>query len=698
MNVSEWLMERLSSNKRKYAFNELAKIFPGNHEELKNTVREQLAQGNVLVSKRGKLFLPGSFGIVKGRIDVKRSGFAFVIDKQGDIFVPSDKKGGAINGDIVAVKIIQDDVAGKRREGAVVSIIEKTTSRVVGTLSGRFVIPDDDRIEEIFISKSNSGGAKAGQKVVVDIIERANATQNAQGNIIEVLGAAGEPNVELKSVIRSYELPETFPSNVVREAERVALKRYDIKGREDFRLHRVFTIDGADAKDLDDAVSIQKTNSGYSLGVHIADVSSYVQEGSDLDKEAFKRGTSVYLANSVLPMLPKALSNGSCSLNEGEERLTLSCIMQIDEQGNVQSARVCESVILSKHRLTYSDVEKLLTGGYRQLEDEYADIVEDIRIMGELASKMRVRREDKGSIDFDIAETEFSYGSDGQVISIKPKERTAAEKLIEEFMLAANKAVAQMYFWREIPFVYRVHEPPDEEKMHDFAAFYSNYGKLKGRSSNVHPKTLQGVLKDIKGKPYESIVSQVLLRSLKKAEYSSECKGHYGLAFDHYCHFTSPIRRYPDLAVHRIIKLDLAGKLQNALDKLAAKTNVIALQSSRRERNAMEAERAVDDIKRAEFMRGKEGRVYDAVVSGVAKNVIFVQLDNTVEGVLPLASLRDDYYVYMDKLHCVIAERTRQRISLGDAIRVRLMNVCVYPPRIEFERANKSGGVDERSC
>ncbi len=688
METKEWLISELSACKKKIDFNELAQRYPGDPAELKDTVREQIAKGSVLASKRGKLFLPGDFGIFTGQLDVKRSGFAFLLNEHGDIFIASDKKGGAMNKDVVAVKIIESSEPGKRREGEVINIIEKANASIVGTLTGRFVKPDDDRLDEVFIEKSNLGGAKNGQKVVVKITARANSAHSAQGCITEILGKAGEPDVEIKSVIKSFGLPEDFMQEAEDEAAHAALQ-FDDSGREDYRSETIFTIDGADAKDLDDAVSIRRTQYGYQLGVHIADVAFFVKEGSKLDKEAFLRGTSVYLADTVLPMLPKALSNGACSLSEGEERLAVSCIMEVDTRGNVQSARVCESVIRSKHRLTYSDVEKVLHGGYQQLEREYADIIDDLRTMGELAVKMRTRREDKGSIDFEIDETEFKYDENGRAIGVNQRERGDAEKLIEEFMLAANRAVAQMYYWREIPFLYRVHEPPEEEKMRSFAAFYANYGKLKGQPSSVHPKTLQGILKDIKGLPHENIVSQIMLRSLKKAEYSSECKGHFGLSFTHYCHFTSPIRRYPDLAVHRIIKHDISGRLNGkVIDKLAKQTPIIAQQSSQRERAAMEAERAVDDIKRAEYMYGKEGNVYDGVVSGVSRNVIFVQLDNTVEGVIPLSSLKDDYYVYIEKLYCVIGERTRKRISLGDAMRVRVVSVSVYPPRIEFEPAD----------
>jgi ribonuclease R len=529
------------------------------------------------------------------------------------------------------------------------------------------------------------GGGHNNQKVVVEIIKRGKEGKSPEGRVIEVLGTAGVASVELKSLIRQYDLPEAFPADVESEAVKSAGLILDTKDREDLRGMNVFTIDGADAKDLDDAVSIKKLDDGYELGVHIADVAQYVKEGSKLDKEAFKRGTSVYLADTVIPMLPQALSNGACSLSEGTDKLTLSCFMKIDAQGHIHEARVAQTVIHSKHRLTYSDVNKIFDGGHDELESEYADILSDLLEMKELAAKLRARREEKGSIDFDLEETGFKYDEEGRVIGVGPRIRGEAERLIEEFMLAANKSVAEMYFWREIPFVYRVHEQPDEEKMRTFAAFYENFGKIKGKIENIRPKTLQGVLEDVKGKPHENIINQIMLRSLRKAEYNPECKGHFGLSFQYYCHFTSPIRRYPDLAVHRIIKRDLNGRLTaNAIDTLAVWVEEASKQSSIRERAAMEAERAVDDMKKAEYMFGKEGQEFDGIISGVSRNVIFVQLDNTVEGVIPLSSLQDDYYVYNEKLYCVIGERTRQKLSMGDEMRVRVESVSVYPPRIEF--------------
>jgi ribonuclease R len=687
LDIGEWIINELGSHDKKLEFDELLHAL-GPEEDpaaVRETVGQLISQGKVLRSKKGKLFLPGRFGLYTGRLDVKRSGFAFLPDIDGDIFISADNKGGAMHGDLVVVRQLLAAETDRKREGEVVEILEEKQTRLVGTLMGRYVRPDDERLDEVRISKKDVTGAKDGQKVVVDIKKRARKGESAEGSIVEVLGKAGLAQVELKSLIRQYELPEEFPDEVQAEAEHVASRKISAQGREDWRDRNVFTIDGADAKDLDDAVSIQRLENGWELGVHIADVAQYVTEGSKLDKEALKRGTSVYLADTVIPMLPKALSNGVCSLSAGTDKLTLSCIMTLDARGQIIDSRQAQSIIRSKHRLTYSDVNALFDGD-EALREKYADILEDLLEMRELALILRRLREEKGSIDFDLEESAFKYDEKGRVTGVGPRDRGEAERLIEEFMLAANKTVAETYYWRQLPFVYRVHEQPDEEKMQIFLAFYSNFGKVKGKMESIHPKALQGILNDVKGTPHENIINQILLRSLKKAEYSPECKGHFGLSFPYYCHFTSPIRRYPDLAVHRVVKSDLSGRMtKKAVEAMEARVSDISRQSSIRERVAMEAERAADDMKKAEFMYGKEGQEFEGVVSGVSRNVFFVELDNTVEGVIPLSSLQDDYYVYNEKMYCVVGERTRRRISLGDEMRVRLVSVSVYPPRIEFE-------------
>lgn len=687
MDITEWIINELGSHDKKIEFDELLRgLEPQeNPAEVREAVQQLITQGKVLRSKKGKLFLPGRFGLYTGRLDVKRSGFAFLPDDDGDIFISADNKGGAMHGDLVVVRQLLAAETDRKREGEVIDILEEKQTRLVGTLMGRYVRPDDERLDEVRVSKKGVEGAKDGQKVVVDIKKRAQNGESAGGRIVEVLGKAGLAQVELKSLIRQFELPEDFPDEVKAEAQRAASRRITAQDREDWRDRNVFTIDGADAKDLDDAVSIRKLENGWELGVHIADVAQYVVEGSKLDKEALRRGTSVYLADTVIPMLPKELSNGVCSLSAGTDKLTLSCIMTLDERGHIIDSRQAQTIIRSKHRLTYSDVNALFDGD-EALRAKYADILDDLLEMRELAVILRKLREEKGSIDFDLEESAFQYDEKGRVIGVGPRDRGEAERLIEEFMLAANKTVAETYYWRQLPFVYRVHEQPADEKMEIFLAFYSNFGKVKGKMEAVHPKALQGIINDVKGTPHENIVNQILLRSLRKAEYSPECKGHFGLSFPYYCHFTSPIRRYPDLAVHRVVKSDLNGRLnKRTIEALEARVSEISRQSSIRERVAMEAERAADDMKKAEFMYGKEGQEFDGVVSGVSRNVFFVELDNTVEGVIPLSSLQDDYYVYNEKMFCVVGERTRRRISLGDEMRVRLVSVSVYPPRIEFE-------------
>jgi ribonuclease R len=687
LEIKDKIIQALKASRGMQDFDALTRGMEEKPAELRQAVQELIAEGRVLRSAKGKLFLPGTNGFFTGRLEVKRQGFAFLLHEAGDIFIPSDSKGGAMDGDLVVVRLLSAAESDRKREGEVTQILEEKRHVIVGVLSGKFVLPDDERLDDIYIAKKGSGGARNGQKVVVELKRRAKGGHSAEGRVTEVLGAAGAGPVEMKSIIRRLELPEAFPQEVEQEAAAVAAYKPNLKKREDYRDQTIITIDGADAKDLDDAVSVKKLEDGYELGVHIADVADYVKAGSKLDKEALKRGTSVYLADMVIPMLPHALSNGACSLNEGQDKLTLSCVMKVDAKGRVTDSHIAESVICSRHRMTYSGVNAIFAGD-TALTRKYADIYDNLMLMKQLAEVLRERREEKGSIDFELEEAAFTYGADGRVTEVGARERGDAERLIEEFMLTANKTVAETYFLRELPFVYRVHDQPDNEKMNTFAMFYANFGRIHGTLEDAHPKKLQAILHEIKGTPHENIVSEVLLRSMKKAEYSPECKGHFGLSFKFYCHFTSPIRRYPDLMVHRIIKDDLAGRMTpKHVAALEAIVEQASRQSSVRERAAMEAERLVDDVKKAEYMQGREGEVYDGVVSGVSRNVIFVQLDNTVEGVIPLSSLQDDYYVWMEKQYCVIGERTRRKISLGDEMRIRVENVNVYPPRIEFAPA-----------
>lgn len=689
MKLQDRITAVLAEKQNKIDFDELLNDIESSPGELRDTLYKMADEGSVLLSKKGKLFLPGKFDHYVGRLEVKRLGFAFLVcdDDEDDIFVSADNKMGALNDDIVEVRLLSDSETHRRREGKVIKILGEAERRVVGLLSGRYVLSDDERIDDVYIPKNWMNGARNGQKVVA-VIKKRSTKGSPEGEIIEVLGDAGVNSVEILSYIKRFGLPEEFSSEVEAEAKVASERKLNTKGRLDLRKQTVFTIDGESAKDLDDAVSIKKTDNGYELGVHIADVANYVLEGSKLDKEALNRGTSVYLADFVIPMLPKALSNGICSLSEGKDRLTLSCIMTIRDDGKITGSKIAESVINSVHRMTYTDVNAIFDGD-KKLQKKYNDIYDDLKLMKQLAKKLRKRREEKGSIDFEIEETAFEYDEEGRVTNVLPRQRGIAERLIEEFMLAANRTVAEEYYWREIPFVYRIHEKPDEDKMKAFGLLCDNLGcHVKGKLDNVHPKMLQQILGDIKDTPHENIINQIMLRSLKKAEYNEQCVGHFGLSFSYYCHFTSPIRRYPDLAVHRIIKHDLGGRLTlEYLEKLEEKVADISDRSSLRERAAMQAERKVDDMKKAEYMLGKEGREYGGVVSGATKNAIFVELDNTVEGVIPLSSLLDDYYIFDENLYCIFGERTGKKISLGDEMSVRVVAVSVFPPRIEFEPA-----------
>lgn len=619
---------------------------------------------------------------ITGIIEKHARGFAFLRREEGaDIFIAPDNLGGAMNGDTAQVELLPPYLWTKSKEGIVVKILERATKEVVGTFQKKkgfgFVVPDDRKLtEDIYIKQDAFRSAANGDKVVAKITQYPDKQHRIEGKITEIVARKGETGSDVLSLIRGYGLFQTFPSRVNAEAKargREKITDEEIARRLDLRSKNIFTIDGPEAKDLDDAVSIERlANGNYRLGVHIADVSHYVEEDGWLDKEALKRGTSVYLLNRVVPMLPKGLSNGICSLNEGEDRLTLSCFMEIDAQGEVVHHELAESVINSKARMVYDDVSDLLEHETPALRAKYAPLLTDIRAMGELARVLRDKRKQRGSLDFDFAESEIVLDAHEHPIAIRPAERRSANRLIEEFMLIANETVAEHFYWMNYPFVYRVHEKPDPEKMMDLKAFLMNFGiHLKGNPDNIYPKTLADIIDTIADEPYEAVVNRVILRTMKKAYYSPECDGHFGLAFRYYCHFTSPIRRYPDLMIHRVIKAAINNRMTEAkLKKYRHDVQEAAEISSRTERKAQELEREVEKLKKCEYMLDHIGEEYDGIVSGVTEFGVYVELPNTVEGMVFARDLRRPY-------------------QLGEQVRIRVLDARPAERQIDFAMLRK---------
>ncbi len=634
-----------------------------------------------------------------GILEKTKSGFGFVRREEGgDIFISRRNMGGAMHGDTVVADLLPEHLCTRNREGIIEKILSRGTTEVVGTFQRNkrfgFVVSDDRRNnDDVFVKKSDFHGARNGDKVVVKITGYPEKNACAEGTVTEIISRCGEKGGEIKALIRANGLFETFPSRVNAEAkarskEKITERR--LAGRKDLRGKTVFTIDGASAKDLDDAVSVEKLSNGnFLLGVHIADVSHYVEADGYLDREALKRGNSVYLLTRVVPMLPKVLSNGICSLNPHEDRLTLTCQMEIDCHGDVVSHEIFESVINSKARMVYDDVSDMLENHNGELIEKYRFIYRDLLYMEELAEILRKKRKDRGSLDFDFDEAEIELDEDEVPVKIDVEERRCANRMIEEFMLAANQTVAEHFFWMEYPFIYRVHEKPDTEKMTALKTFLSGFGiSLAGNPDNIHPKTLSGILLQTEGKPYENIISTVMLRSMKKAFYSTECQGHFGLSFKYYCHFTSPIRRYPDLCIHRIIKASIRGQAdEKLLQKFRADAAVAADTASLTERKAQVLEREVEKMKKAEYMQDHVGEVFDGIISGVTNFGIYVQLPNTVEGMVRLDSLRDDYYDCEDGKYRVVGRLTHNVYALGDKVKVIVIAANPQEREIDFALA-----------
>lgn len=634
---------------------------------------------------------------IAGTLSKHKRGFGFVRteDGEGDIYISARSIHGAMDGDRVLVDLIPQALWGSSREGIIIKILQRNTEEVAGTFEKSkkfgFVIPDGKKGgEDIFVRKKDFSGAQRGDKVLVRITKYPDKENSAEGKIVEIISRNGQAGGDIKALARSYGLRETFPSRANAEAKAVSREEIhsrDLEGRRDLRNKTIITIDGADSKDFDDAVSVEMLPGGnYLLGVHIADVSHYVAEDGYLDREALKRGNSVYLIDQVIPMLPKSLSNGICSLNPDEDRLTLSVDMEVTPQGEVVSHDIYESVIHSKERMVYSEVSDMLEKKDDSLVKKYRDIFEDLLIMNKLAGILREKREARGSLDFDFDEAYIRLDSSGAAVSVDIAERRTANKLIEEFMLLANQTVAEHFFWMEVPFIYRVHEAPTLRKMEEFRTFLRGFGlSVKGTAGSVHPRTLNEILKSVEGKSYENVVNTVMLRSMQKAYYGTECDGHFGLALNYYCHFTSPIRRYPDLFIHRVIKACLHGTLDaDSMEHFRKKAQEAADTASATERTAIELEREVEKMKKAEYMADRIGARYDGIISGVTGFGIYVQLENTVEGMIRLDTLLDDYYIHEPEKYRLIGERTGRVYGLGQSVRIQVDSVDIENREINF--------------
>lgn len=627
-------------------------------------------------------------------------GFGFVTceDIEKDVFIAAGSMGGAMNGDEVEVDLIPEYLWKQSPEGIIVKVLSRKTEEVAGTFEKSrkfgFVVPESRKYrEDIFIRKKDFAGAQRGDKVVARITKYPDRENSAEGRIIEIISRAGQPGGDIKTIARSYDMRESFPSRAAAEAKAMkkrGIRPEDLTGRRDLRKETIFTIDGADSKDFDDAVSLKILDNGnYLLGVHIADVAHYVEEDGPLDKEALKRGTSVYLIDQVIPMLPKALSNNICSLNPGEDRLTLSVDMEITPDGELAGHEIYESVIHSKARLVYDDISDMLENDDEEMLRKYSSIKEDLYAMGRLAAVLREKRSQRGSLDFDLDEAHIRLNDKGIPVSVDIAERRTANKLIEEFMLLANETVAEHFFWLEVPFIYRIHEKPAFEKVEQLKIFLQSMGMtLRGSADSVHPRELSSILKSVEGKPSEGVVNTVTLRSMQKAFYGTSCEGHFGLALKYYCHFTSPIRRYPDLMIHRIIKSVLQDGIDvKKMSHFRGAAEEAAEQSSAAERKAIEVEREVEKLKKAEYMSYHIGEVYDGIISGTTSFGIYVQLENTVEGMIRIEDLWDDYYDYVPEKYALVGEHTGRMYKLGDSIRIVVDNVDIDRHEIDFQLA-----------
>ena len=635
------------------------------------------------------------------RRNAKGFGFVKVENMEDEIYISKDKSKNALNEDKVLVEIIEEKSKNKKAEGRIVEILGRQKDTIVGIFQKSknfgFVVPDNKNFgTDIFISKKDCGKARNNHKVLVKITKYPKKGKNAEGKIIEILGGVNEAGVDMLSLIKEYDLPYVFPKAVVNEAKSKGNKinEKDIKNRKDLRNDIVFTIDGQDAKDLDDAVSVKKLENGnYKLDVHIADVSYYVRENSLLDKEAQIRGTSIYMLGRVIPMLPRELSNGICSLNEGKDRYTLSCTMEINSKGNVVSSDVYKAVINVTKRMNYHDVQAILDDSNKEITKKYKDYISNFKLMEELAKILKNKRAEQGYLNLEIPESKIDLDINGRVTNISKYETSFANEIIEQFMLKANETIAEKFFWLDAPFIYRVHEEPDIDKVKELNKFLYNFGlKVKIVNEKVYPTEFAKILEEVKQKDEEKVVSNLILRTLKVARYESENQGHFGIASKYYCHFTSPIRRYPDLFIHRIISNYLENKY-NVSDEFKneykAKAEQRATSSSDREKIATKVERESEDIKKAEYMENKVGEEYEGIVSSITQFGMFVELDNTVEGLIRFEHLGNEYFIYDENRKILIGEKSKKTYKIGDKVKIRVISASKLLRQIDFEIIEK---------
>ncbi len=662
-------------------------------EELKEVLDALIADGKIVLSKRGKYGRPEK-KILTGTFSGSSRGFGFVVLEGGqqDIYIPADQTGDAMHGDKVQITA-EPARAGRRPEGTVIRVLERANETLVGYYQKNrhfgFVIPDNQKIAtDIFIPEGEDMGAVTGHKVVVRLTSFGGTRKKPEGRVTEIIGHVNDPGTDILSIVKAYGLPEEYPPEVMEQVSRIPdeVTAEEMQGRKDIRSWQTVTIDGEDAKDLDDAITISREAYGYRLGVHIADVSHYVTENSPLDQEALRRGTSVYLVDRVIPMLPHKLSNGICSLNEGTDRLALSCIMDLDFQGRVLGHEVAETVIRVDRRMTYTAVNAIVTDQDPNTMEEYRDFTEMFALMKELADILRERRYQRGSIDFDFPETKMILDEKGRPVEIRPYERNAATRIIEDFMLMANETIAEDYFWQEVPFLYRTHDTPDPEKMKRLGLFINNFGyTIRTQQGEVHPKEIQKLLKKIEGSEEEALISRLTLRSMRQAKYMPVCSGHFGLAAKYYTHFTSPIRRYPDLQIHRIIKENLHGDLtEKRLSHYDKLLTGVSIQCSATERRAEEAERETIKMKKCEYMTKRIGREYEGVISGVTNWGFYVELPNTVEGLVHVSSLQGDYYLFDESRMELRGEMSGRTFRLGQKLRVVVMGTDKLTRTVDF--------------